>query len=113
MAVAPAPLTVARRIKPLLFLLCLLPLVVLVSSDLGANPIEALLHGSGDWALRMLLVTLAVTPLLRLTGEKKEVATGNLWISNDRHRIPLLLTSSPVVGTVKFELVQVQRPQNL
>lgn len=51
--------------------------------------------------------------LLRLTGEKKEVATGCLWISNDRYRMPLLLTSSPVVGTVRFELVQVQRPRNL
>ncbi|MEJ2716702.1 MAG: DUF3108 domain-containing protein [Deltaproteobacteria bacterium] len=51
--------------------------------------------------------------LVRLTGEKKEIATGCLWISNDRHHIPLLLTSSPVVGTVKFELVQVQRPKSL
>jgi sulfoxide reductase heme-binding subunit YedZ len=33
---------------------------------LGADPVEALLHGSGDWALRLLLATLALTPLRRL-----------------------------------------------
>ena len=46
--------------------------------------------------------------LVKLTGNKEELATGQLWISNDRHRIPLLLTSSPLVGTVRFELVQAQ-----
>lgn len=35
---------------------------------LGADPAEALLHGSGDWALRLLLATLAVTPLRRWLG---------------------------------------------
>lgn len=35
---------------------------------LGANPIETLTHGTGDWALRFLLITLAVTPLRRLSG---------------------------------------------
>jgi len=45
--------------------------------------------------------------LVKLTGDKNEV-TGKLWISNDEHRIPLLLTSSPIVGTLRFELVQAQ-----
>lgn len=53
--------------KPLLFLLCLLPLAWLVfgaaTDRLGANPAEALTRGLGDWALRMLCLTLAVTPL--------------------------------------------------
>ncbi|MDQ7783184.1 MAG: DUF3108 domain-containing protein [Desulfomonilaceae bacterium] len=44
--------------------------------------------------------------LVKLTGEKEELAKGQLWISNDQNRIPLLLTSSPIVGTVRFELVQ-------
>ena len=35
---------------------------------LGANPIEAVTRGLGAWALNWLLVTLAVTPLRRLTG---------------------------------------------
>lgn len=45
--------------------------------------------------------------LIKLTGDKNEF-TGKLWISNDEHRIPLLLTSSPIVGTIRFELVQAQ-----
>jgi sulfoxide reductase heme-binding subunit YedZ len=59
-------------LKTALFLLCLGPLASLVyglSSDtLGANPIEALTRGLGDWTLRFLLITLAVTPLRRLSG---------------------------------------------
>lgn len=58
--------------KPLVFLLCLAPLLVrawrIGSNDLGPNPVEAVLHFTGLWALRMLLVTLALTPLRRLTG---------------------------------------------
>lgn len=38
------------------------------SEGLGANPIEELTHTTGDWSLRLLLVTLAVTPLRRLSG---------------------------------------------
>jgi Protein of unknown function (DUF3108) len=46
--------------------------------------------------------------LVKLGGDKKEVGSGKLWISNDQHRIPLLLTSSPILGTIRFELVQAQ-----
>ena len=53
--------------KPLVFLLCLLPLAWLVygavSNQLGANPAEALIRGLGDWALRFLCIALAVTPV--------------------------------------------------
>jgi hypothetical protein len=45
--------------------------------------------------------------LVKLRGNE-ELATGQLWISNDQHRLPLLLTSSHIVGTVRFELVQAQ-----
>ncbi len=38
---------------------------------LGANPIERVLHHSGWWALTLLLVTLAITPLRRLTGRNE------------------------------------------
>ena len=58
--------------KPLLFLLCLLPLLLLlwdaVQQQLGANPVEALLHRSGDWSMRLLLMTLAITPLRKMSG---------------------------------------------
>lgn len=59
---------IGRIVKPLLFGICLLPLVVLLFSDLGANPIEALTHTTGDWALRFLLITLAINPLRRISG---------------------------------------------
>ncbi|HEX2012909.1 MAG TPA: protein-methionine-sulfoxide reductase heme-binding subunit MsrQ [Roseateles sp.] len=53
--------------KALLFLLCLLPFAQLlwgaVANTLGANPAEALIRGLGDWTLRFLCLTLAVTPL--------------------------------------------------
>lgn len=59
-------------IKVVVFALCLLPLGHLAygiaTDSLGANPIEAVTRGLGDWALRLLLITLAVTPLRRLTG---------------------------------------------
>jgi sulfoxide reductase heme-binding subunit YedZ len=37
-------------------------------NDLTANPIEYITHATGDWTLRFLLITLAITPLRRLTG---------------------------------------------
>jgi sulfoxide reductase heme-binding subunit YedZ len=39
-----------------------------IADTLGANPAEALIRGTGDWTLRFLCLTLAVTPLRTLTG---------------------------------------------
>lgn len=59
-------------LKTLLFLLCLAPLARLgwgfQQDTLGANPIEALTRGLGTWGLNFLLITLAVTPLRKLSG---------------------------------------------
>jgi sulfoxide reductase heme-binding subunit YedZ len=59
-------------LKKLLFLLSFLPLLLLIgqafTAGLGANPVEKTLHHTGDWALNFLLITLAVSPLHRLTG---------------------------------------------
>ncbi len=59
--------------KPLLFLLCLAPLAWLIAAAatdrLGANPAETLIRGLGDWSLRGLCLTLAVTPLRVLSGQ--------------------------------------------
>jgi methionine sulfoxide reductase heme-binding subunit len=59
-----------RWVKPPVFLLCLAPLVWLLlrayRHDLGANPIEFVTHATGDWTIRFLVITLAVTPLRRL-----------------------------------------------
>lgn len=64
-----------RLTKPVVFLMCLLPLAVLflrafelAGFGLGANPIEELLHELGRWGLKFLLLTLTITPLRRWTG---------------------------------------------
>jgi len=58
--------------KVVLFLLALLPLAWLVygavTNNLGANPAEYLIRSTGDWTLRFLCITLAVTPLRVITG---------------------------------------------
>jgi len=62
----------ARYGKPVLFVLCLLPLAWLTYKalflGLGANPIEKISRYTGDWTLRLLLITLAVTPLRIVSG---------------------------------------------
>ena len=71
---APSPAAI-RALKLVLFLLCLLPLgklaletFAVAGLSLGANPVEELLHRLGKWGLNFLLITLAVTPLRRLSG---------------------------------------------
>jgi sulfoxide reductase heme-binding subunit YedZ len=59
-------------LKTIVFALCLLPLAWLVwdglHGNLGTNPIEEITHRTGDWTLRLLLITLTVTPARRLLG---------------------------------------------
>ena len=60
--------------KPLIFAVCLLPFALVVgdafnlTGSLGANPIEAIMDRFGIWSLRFIMITLAVTPLRRITG---------------------------------------------
>lgn len=58
--------------KPIIFVASLVPFALLVwdgvANNLGANPVEAIRLYTGDWTLRFLLITLAVTPLRRITG---------------------------------------------
>ncbi len=62
----------ARTAKPAVFVLCLVPFLALLFSAftgrLGANPIEVITHETGETALRLLLLTLCLTPLRKLTG---------------------------------------------
>jgi sulfoxide reductase heme-binding subunit YedZ len=56
--------------KPVIFLLCLLPLAALgwdaLHGQLTANPIEYITHATGDWTLRFLVITLCITPFRKL-----------------------------------------------
>lgn len=59
--------------KPLLFVAALVPFAWLLygafADTLGPNPAEALIRSTGDWTLRGLCLTLAVTPLRQWTGQ--------------------------------------------
>ncbi len=72
-------------LKPAVFVAALVPAVIVfyltwgayngvpsawpaLTGNLSANPLEDITHRTGDWALRFLCITLAVTPLRRLTG---------------------------------------------
>jgi methionine sulfoxide reductase heme-binding subunit len=81
-AVAPPrrarPLLLRAWTKPLLFTLCLLPFAWLLygafqsamgGDALGANPAEKLMRATGDWTLRFLCITLAVTPLRQIARQ--------------------------------------------
>ena len=69
------PLRQTRLVwKPLVFTACLVPFALVVgdtfgiTGSLGANPVEEILDRFGNWGLRFIMITLAVTPLRRLTG---------------------------------------------
>ena len=74
-----------RYFKPVIFLACLAPLAWLVwralHNALGANPIEAITHFTGDCTLTFLLITLAITPLRKLTRQ--------YWLINFRRMLGL------------------------
>lgn len=77
-----------HHLKPVVLLLCLLPLAVLcvqtLSNNLGANPAEALIRSTGLWALRFLCLALAITPLRLLA------------------QLPILASFRRMVGLVAF-----------
>lgn len=62
----------SRAAKAVVLVAGCLPFALLTldaaTDGLGPNPVETVLHRTGDWALRLLLATLAVTPLRRWTG---------------------------------------------
>jgi methionine sulfoxide reductase heme-binding subunit len=61
-----------RAVKPFVFTACLVPAALLVwdglHANLGVNPIETITHATGDWTLRLLVITLAITPARRVLG---------------------------------------------
>lgn len=57
-----------RLVKPAAWLLGLTPLAVLAAGGIGVDPIETVTHLTGFWALTLLMASLAVTPLRRVTG---------------------------------------------
>jgi sulfoxide reductase heme-binding subunit YedZ len=76
-----------RALKAALFVLALVPLARLATGALffpdwlGANPAEFITRSLGDWTLRFLLITLAVTPVRKLSGWH--------WLANFRRMFGL------------------------
>jgi len=66
------PIHMIKLAKPLVFLLCLAPALWLLTraltGRLGINPVEDITLTTGTWTLRFLVITLAVTPVRRLSG---------------------------------------------
>lgn len=62
----------SKWMKIPVFLLCLVPAGLLVwaafHDGLGANPVEFIQHSTGDWTIRFLIITLAITPARKLLG---------------------------------------------
>lgn len=62
----------SRWAKPVVFILCLVPLAwtlrLAYTGELGAEPVLESVKASGLWALRFLLIALTLTPLRMLTG---------------------------------------------
>ncbi len=60
-------------VKALVILACLLPFAVIAArtagfGDLGANPVQEVLHTFGKTGLNLLILTLAITPIRKQTG---------------------------------------------
>ena len=79
--------TVKYYVKPAVFLLCLMPLLLIIgdlfeiTGTLGANPIENMQDRFGIWGLRFIVTVLMVSPLRFITGFT--------WIAQFRRMIGL------------------------
>ena len=60
-----------RIFKPTIFVLCLVPFIVIayqiLFNQLGAEPVKQVTHHTGEWTLRFILLSLAMTPLKNIT----------------------------------------------
>lgn len=93
-----------------LVVLCCVPALIAiggVTADLvigtrwfGANPIKAIEHYFGDWTLRLLVATLAVTPLRRLTGW--------VWLTRHRRSLGLACFGYLMAHWLTYALIDVQ-----
>ena len=70
-----------KYIKIPIFFLCLLPIFIIiyqiVFNQLGPEPVKQITHVTGEWTLRFIIITLAITPLQKFTKL-------NFWISYRR-----------------------------
>jgi methionine sulfoxide reductase heme-binding subunit len=97
--------------KPIVWIACLAPLAYLIYSlyqDLGVNPIETFTNFTGIWTLRFIMITLAITPLRRLTGINQLVNYRRLvglfaFFYGSIHFITYVLTTFFIEGFSNFD----------
>jgi len=74
-------MNIQRYIKMLIFFLSLLPILIIfyqiIFNQLGPEPVKEITHVTGNWTLRFIIITLAMTPLQKFTKF-------NFWISYRR-----------------------------
>ena len=74
-------MNIQRYIKILIFFLSLLPILIIfyqiIFNQLGPEPVKEITHVTGNWTLRFIIITLAMTPLQKFTKF-------NFWISYRR-----------------------------
>lgn len=70
------------------------------TSHLGADPIKEAEHSYGEWTLRMLIATLAITPLRRITGWN--------WLAKHRRTLGLYAFAYGVLHLSVWVLLDVQ-----
>src|SRR5438094_751933 len=63
---------IRRVFKPIAFAAALVPAAYItwaaLNGQLGADPLKEITHETGDWVLRFIVITIAISPLRRLTG---------------------------------------------
>lgn len=70
------------------------------SSYLGTDPVKAAEHGLGEWTLRLLFATLAITPLRRVTGWN--------WLAKHRRTLGLFAFAYVSLHLLTWALLDVQ-----
>jgi methionine sulfoxide reductase heme-binding subunit len=64
--------SIPSKVKPVVFAACLLPVIFLgwngINGNLSANPISDITNETGVWTLRFIVLTLALTPIRKVTG---------------------------------------------
>jgi sulfoxide reductase heme-binding subunit YedZ len=72
-----------KRIKVAVLVGCLVPAAMLAlrlaSDTAGDNPVEAITYETGDWSMLLLLVTLAITPMRRITGVNEIISLRRMF----------------------------------
>ncbi len=103
----PSLQSIDRYWKPVVFLACLVPLVVVVLNvfmvagfSFGPNPVEEIQDELGIWAIRFIMLTLAMTPLRYLTGKA--------WPSRFRRMFGLFAFSYAALHFLNYLLLDKQ-----